>query len=340
MTLEAYAVHKSYGDVQALKNVDITVKKGELFTLLGPSGCGKTTLLRIIAGLEQADSGSVFLNGLPITDKPANERPVNTVFQSYALFPHMTNADNVAFGLRSQKKPESEIKQKVQKTLDMMELSDFGDRFPDQLSGGQRQRVAMARALVCQPELLLLDEPMSALDAKLRTQLQVQLRRLQQKLNKTFILVTHDQDEALTVSDRIAVMKDGEVLQCGSPRAIYDRPNCRFVAEFIGTANILEAERRNDQIITSVGKLTLPTLPQWKRGALVIRPEGIRLRDEEPKKNGVLATITETFYRGTFLDITLEPGQLRMRCAPHKKLAVGDKVWVELLEEALVAIDD
>jgi spermidine/putrescine transport system ATP-binding protein len=340
MTLEAYAVHKSYGDVQALKNVDLTVRKGELFTLLGPSGCGKTTLLRIIAGLEQADSGSIFLNGLPITQKPANERPVNTVFQSYALFPHMTNADNVAFGLRSQKIPEGEIRTRVNKILEMLELAGFRDRYPDQLSGGQRQRVAMARALVCEPELLLLDEPMSALDAKLRTQLQIQLRRLQQQLNKTFILVTHDQDEALTVSDRIAVMKDGEVLQHGSPQQIYDRPNCRFVAEFIGTANILDAERRNDLIITRAGRLTVPSPPQWKRGALVIRPEGIVLRDQEPETNGVLATVTETFYRGNFLDITLDPAGLRMRCAPHKKLQAGDKVWVELLKDALVAIDD
>jgi len=340
MTLEAYAVNKNYGEVQALKNVDITVKKGELFTLLGPSGCGKTTLLRIIAGLEQADNGSIFLNGLPITDKPANERPVNTVFQSYALFPHMSNWNNVAFGLRSQKVPETDIRPRVEKILDMMELHAFKDRFPDQLSGGQRQRVAMARALVCEPELLLLDEPMSALDAKLRTQLQIQLRRLQQQLNKTFILVTHDQDEALTVSDRIAVMKDGQVLQFGSPKQIYDKPNCRFVAEFIGTANILEAERRNDEIITKAGKLTMPTLPQWKQGALVIRPEGVILRNEEPKTNGVMATVTETFFRGTFLDITLDPAGLRMRCAPHKKLRVGDKVWVELLEDALVAIND
>ena len=340
MTLEAYAVNKSYGDVQALKNVDITVKKGELFTLLGPSGCGKTTLLRIIAGLEQADSGSIFLNGLPIYNKPANERPVNTVFQSYALFPHMTNGDNIAFGLRSQKIPETEIRPRVLKMLEMLELVPFKDRYPDQLSGGQRQRVAMARALICEPELLLLDEPMSALDAKLRTQLQLQLRRLQLQLHKTFILVTHDQDEALTVSDRIAVMKDGEVLQYGSPMQIYDRPNCRFVAEFIGTANILEAERRNDQIVTHVGKLTVPSPPQWKHGALVIRPEGILLRDQEPEVNGVLATVVETFYRGNFLDITLEPGNLRMRCAPHMKLSVGDKVWVELLQDALVAIDD
>ncbi|WP_316899417.1 ABC transporter ATP-binding protein [Pseudodesulfovibrio indicus] len=340
MTLEAYAVHKSYGDVQALKNVDLTVQKGELFTLLGPSGCGKTTLLRIIAGLEQADTGSIFLNGLPINNKPANERPVNTVFQSYALFPHMNVAANVAFGLRSQKIPETEIRPKVKDILEMLELSNFKDRFPDQLSGGQRQRVAMARALICEPELLLLDEPMSALDAKLRTQLQIQLRRLQQQLNKTFILVTHDQDEALTVSDRIAVMKDGEVLQYGSPRQIYDRPNCRFVAEFIGTANILEAERRNDQVFTHAGQLTVPSPPQWKRGALVIRPEGIVMRDKEPEANGVLATVTETFYRGNFLDITLDPAGLRMRCAPHKKLQVGDKIWVELLEDALVAIDD
>jgi len=338
--LEAYAISKKYGEVEALKNVDIRVETGELFTLLGPSGCGKTTLLRIIAGLEKADKGTIYLNRAPISNLPANERPVNTVFQSYALFPHMTNADNVAFGLRSRKMPEDKVRGKVAEGLEMMELSDFGDRFPDQLSGGQRQRVAMARALVCEPEVLLLDEPMSALDAKLRTNLQIQLRKLQRKIEKTFVLVTHDQDEALTVSDKIAVMKSGEVLQIGSPREIYDRPNCRFVAEFIGTANILDAEREGAAVSTPVGAMSLPELPDWKNGALVIRPEGVRLRDGKPEKNGVRATVTEAYYRGTFLDITLEPGNLRMRCAPHKKIALGDSVWVELLEDALVAIHD
>jgi len=338
--LEAYAISKNYGDVEALKHVDITVNTGELFTLLGPSGCGKTTLLRIIAGLEQADSGSIYLNGSPISNMPANQRPVNTVFQSYALFPHMTNADNVAFGLRSQKMPETEVQERVTEVMEMMELERFAKRFPDQLSGGQRQRVAMARALVCEPEVLLLDEPMSALDAKLRTNLQMQLRKLQKKIEKTFVLVTHDQDEALTVSDKIAVMKDGEVLQVGTPMEIYDRPNCRFVAEFIGTANIIPAEHHGEFMVTPMGRLVLPTLPDWKEGALVIRPEGVLLRDSEPAKNAVRATVTEAYYRGNFQDITLEPGKLRMRCAPHKKIAVGDTVWVELLEDALVAIHD
>ncbi len=338
--LEAYAISKNYGDVEALKNVDIRVETGELFTLLGPSGCGKTTLLRIIAGLEKSDKGTVYLNGLPISTLPANKRPVNTVFQSYALFPHMTNADNVAFGLRSRKTPEEEVRKKVREGLAMMEMDDFGDRYPDQLSGGQRQRVAMARALVCEPEVLLLDEPMSALDAKLRVNLQIQLRKLQKKIKKTFVLVTHDQDEALTVSDQIAVMKDGRVLQVGSPNEIYDRPSCRFVAEFIGTANIIEARRDGDVMNTVVGYLGLPEPPDWKNGALVIRPEGVRLRDDKPEKNGVRAKVSEAYYRGAFLDITLNPGDLRMRCAPHKKLAVGDSVWVELLEDALVAIND
>ena len=338
--LEAYAISKNYGDVEALKNVDIRVETGELFTLLGPSGCGKTTLLRIIAGLEKSDKGTVYLNGLPISTLPANKRPVNTVFQSYALFPHMTNADNVAFGLRSRKTPEEEVRKKVREGLAMMEMDDFGDRYPDQLSGGQRQRVAMARALVCEPEVLLLDEPMSALDAKLRVNLQIQLRKLQKKIKKTFVLVTHDQDEALTVSDQIAVMKDGRVLQVGSPNEIYDRPSCRFVAEFIGTANIIEARRDGDVMNTVVGDMVLPEPPDWKNGALVIRPEGVRLRDDKPEKNGVRAKVSEAYYRGAFLDITLNPGDLRMRCAPHKKLAVGDSVWVELLEDALVAIND
>lgn len=338
--LEAYAISKNYGDIEALKNIDIKVETGELFTLLGPSGCGKTTLLRIIAGLEQSDKGTVYLNRHPISSLPANERPVNTVFQSYALFPHMTNADNIAFGLRSRKMPEAEVKKKVQAGLEMMELGEFGDRFPDQLSGGQRQRVAMARALVCEPEVLLLDEPMSALDAKLRTNLQIQLRKLQKRIKKTFVLVTHDQDEALTVSDQIAVMKDGQVLQIGSPREIYDRPNCRFVAEFIGTANIIDAQREGAVMNTPVGDMQLPELPEWKDGALIIRPEGVRLRSDKPEKNGVQATVSEAYYRGTFLDITLEPGNLRMRCAPHKKITVGDSVWVELLEDALVAIHD
>jgi spermidine/putrescine transport system ATP-binding protein len=305
MSLEAHAVYKNYGDVQALKNVDLRIQQGELFTLLGPSGCGKTTLLRIIAGLETASDGNLILNGNSILDIPANKRPINTVFQSYALFPHLKNYDNIAFGLRSQKISEDVIALKVSKMLEMLELKDFADRYPNQLSGGQRQRVSMARALVCEPEILLLDEPMSALDAKLRVQLQEQLRRLQLKLKKTFILVTHDQEEALTVSDRIAVMKDGYILQCGSPTEIYNKPNCRFVAEFIGTANIFDAVRKDDVLCSELGDFIPCEMPEWQHGSVVIRPESILLRTGKPEQNGLQSKVIEKFYRGTYLDITL-----------------------------------
>lgn len=339
-SIEAHALYKNYGKVKALDNVDLRIRKGELFTLLGPSGCGKTTLLRIIAGLESASDGNLFLNGQPILDIPANKRPVNTIFQSYALFPHLKNRDNIAFGLRSQKVGESEIQPRIEKISAMLEITDFLDRYPDQLSGGQRQRVSMARALICEPEVLLLDEPMSALDAKLRIQLQEQLRRLQLKLNKTFVLVTHDQEEALTVSDRIAVMKDGQVLQIGTPQEIYEKPNCRFVAEFIGVANILEAAREGNTLKTVVGDLSASEMPTWTKGAVVIRPEGVRLRETRPLKNGVETKVTESYYRGNHLDITLEKGNLRMRTAPHRNIEVGKTVWVELLDDALVTIDD
>ncbi|HBT87532.1 ABC transporter ATP-binding protein [Desulfobacter sp.] len=338
--LEALALHKNYGEVKALDNVDLRINQGELFTLLGPSGCGKTTLLRIIAGLETASDGNLFLNGKPILDIPANKRPVNTVFQSYALFPHLKNYDNIAFGLRSQKVPETQIAPRVAKMLEMLELEKFADRYPDQLSGGQRQRVSMARALICEPEILLLDEPMSALDAKLRVQLQEQLRRLQLRLKKNFILVTHDQEEALTVSDRIAVMKEGHILQCGTPSEIYNHPNCRFVAEFIGTANIFDVERQGNLLESKFGQFVPNTMPEWKKGSLVIRPEGIRLRPGKPAQNGIRSRVIEKYYRGTYQNITLETGNLRMRTAPHRKIEIGDEIWVELLQESLVTIDD
>lgn len=337
--LEALALHKNYGEVKALDNVDLRINQGELFTLLGPSGCGKTTLLRIIAGLETASDGNLFLNGKPILDIPANKRPVNTVFQSYALFPHLKNYDNIAFGLRSQKVPETQIAPRVAKMLEMLELEKFADRYPDQLSGGQRQRVSMARALICEPEILLLDEPMSALDAKLRVQLQEQLRRLQLRL-KNFILVTHDQEEALTVSDRIAVMKEGHILQCGTPSEIYNHPNCRFVAEFIGTANIFDVERQGKVFASDFGEFVPNSMPEWENGSLVIRPEGIRLHPEKPPLNGIRSRVIEKYYRGPYQNITLETGNLRMRTDPHCKIDIGDLIWVELLQEALVTIDD
>lgn len=340
MSLEAYAIYKNYGEVQALTNVDLVAKKGELFTLLGPSGCGKTTLLRIIAGLELQDSGTVMVAGTNVNGMPANERPVNTVFQSYALFPHLTIFENVAFGLRSRKVDSRVITNKVNKALEMVRMTDFAKRMPDQLSGGQKQRVALARALVNEPEILLLDEPMSALDAKLRHDLQTELRQLQQELGTTFILVTHDQDEALTVSDRIAVMRSGQVIQCDEARVLYENPKTRFVADFLGKANLIEGEATADGVRTRMGVLVPNREVVWENGSLAIRPENVVLRPEEPERNGVKTKVTNVFYRGDHLEVWLEAGGLCMRTAPHAGLSRGDEIWVELMAESLVVLDD
>ncbi|MGE4292318.1 MAG: ABC transporter ATP-binding protein [Desulfovibrio sp.] len=340
MTLEAYAIYKTYGEVKALQNVDLVVRKGEFFTLLGPSGCGKTTLLRIVAGLELADSGTVMLRGDNVTRLPANERPVNTVFQSYALFPHLTIAENVAFGLRSRKVDSATISRKVKEGLGMVRMEEFATRMPEQLSGGQKQRVALARALVNEPELLLLDEPMSALDAKLRYALQTELRQLQQRLGTTFILVTHDQEEALTVSDRIAVMHDGKIMQCDEARTLYEKPGTRFVANFLGKANMIEGRNAPGGVETPLGLLRASRTPDWERGLLAIRPENVVLRPEEPRENGICSTISDVFYRGDHVEVWLETGGLCMRCAPRRGLSKGDRIWVELLPEGLVVLND
>jgi putative spermidine/putrescine transport system ATP-binding protein len=235
-------VRKAYGDVVAVDGVDLDIRRGEFFTMLGPSGSGKTTCLRMIAGFERPDEGRVRLAGEDVTNVPPNERDVNTVFQDYALFPHMSVEQNVAYGMRVKKVPSAERKQRAAEALDMVRLGGYGDRRPGQLSGGQRQRVALARALVNRPRALLLDEPLGALDLKLRQQLQVELKRIQQEVGITFIYVTHDQDEALSMSDRIAVMDGGRILQVGTPNEVYDDPHSRFVAGFVGVSNVLELE--------------------------------------------------------------------------------------------------
>src|SRR4051794_11099464 len=234
------AVRKRYGDVVAVDSVDLDVGRGEFFTLLGPSGSGKTTCLRMIGGFERPDAGAIELAGRDVTGLPPTERDVNTVFQDYALFPHMTVAANVAYGLRVKRIARAERGERVREALAMVRLEGFDDRRPGQLSGGQRQRVALARALVNRPRVLLLDEPLGALDLKLRQQLQVELKRIQSEVGITFVYVTHDQDEALSMSDRIAVMDAGRVLQVGSPQEVYDRPDSRFVAGFVGVSNVLE----------------------------------------------------------------------------------------------------
>jgi spermidine/putrescine transport system ATP-binding protein len=320
--------------------VSFTVRSGEFVTLLGPSGCGKTTLLRIIAGLERADRGEVTLGGYRLTDLPANLRPVNTVFQSYALFPHLCVRENVAFGLKARRFPRPEVDDRVAAALQMLQMDPLARRHPHQLSGGQKQRVALARALVNEPELLLLDEPMSALDAKLRAEVQLELRRLQRRLGKTFILVTHDQDEAMTVSDRILVMRDGRIEQSGSPAEVYERPVNRFVAEFLGSANLIPASRSNDSLETVHGPLRAADHPGWSQGTLAIRPERITICRQRPAANAVRARVREVVYRGDHVDLFVEPGALRIRTGARPDLHVGQDIWLELKPEHLVPLED
>ena len=237
-------IRKSYGDVVAVQDVDLKVGDGEFFTLLGPSGSGKTTTLRIIAGFEQPDAGRVTLGGEDITMQPPYSRDVNTVFQDYALFPHMSVAENVGYGLKVKGVPRRERKSQVDRVLHMVRLADYGDRKPVQLSGGQRQRVALARSIVNRPQVLLLDEPLGALDLKLRQEMQVFLKSLQRELGMTFLYVTHDQEEALTMSDHVAVFNEGRIEQVGSPSEVYEHPTTEFVAGFVGTSNILERNGR------------------------------------------------------------------------------------------------
>ncbi len=253
IAVEARNVVKTFGQggaaVRALDDVSIEIRRGEFFTLLGPSGCGKTTLLRLIAGFDMPTGGSILLEGEDITYLPPNQRPVNTVFQSYALFPHLTVAQNIAFGLEMQGRPKAEVKATVERMLALVKLEALAGRKTSQLSGGQQQRVALARALAPAPKVLLLDEPLSALDLKLRKDMQIELKRLQTETGITFVFVTHDQEEALTMSDRIGVMSAGKLQQVGSPREIYNRPVNRFVASFIGETNFLPATREGDAMI-------------------------------------------------------------------------------------------
>jgi putative spermidine/putrescine transport system ATP-binding protein len=272
-------VRKAFGDVVAVADLTLDVRAGEFFTMLGPSGSGKTTTLRVIAGFELADAGRVQLHGVDVTDSPPYERPLNTVFQDYALFPHMSVSENVAYGLRVKKVPKRERRQRAADALAMVRLPDVGERRPIQLSGGQRQRVALARALVNRPRVLLLDEPLGALDLKLRQEMQVELKSIQRELSEriTFIYVTHDQDEALTMSDRIAVFSDGRIEQVGTPGEIYERPANEFVASFVGTSNVIQRDGR----------------------AYTVRPEKIRLLDEGESAPGAAAgTVREVAYLG------------------------------------------
>ncbi|WP_318527807.1 ABC transporter ATP-binding protein [Defluviimonas sp. WL0050] len=328
--IEARAARKVFRTGQqtvvALNDVSIAIRKGEFFTLLGPSGCGKTTLLRLIAGFETPSSGQILLNGNDITDAPPNLRPVNTVFQSYALFPHLTVRQNVGFGLQMQGVAASEITDKVKRALSLVRLEDLADRKPQQLSGGQQQRVALARALAPSPEVLLLDEPLSALDLKLRKEMQSELKRLQHELGITFIFVTHDQEEALTMSDRIGVMSKGSLLQIGAPREIYNHPVNRFVADFIGETNLIPAEVRNAKA-TIVRNVSIPVDPASPEGAhtLAVRPEHVRI---VPVSGDVplTAKVGESVYFGTDSHIQLLLADGTEIIARHQNEATGGEV--------------
>ena len=290
--------------LRALDDVSVQVRQGEFFTLLGPSGCGKTTLLRLIAGFEMPSEGAILLEGADITYLPPNKRPVNTVFQSYALFPHLTVAQNIGFGLEMQGRPKAEVAATVERMLALVKLEPLASRKTSQLSGGQQQRVALARALAPQPRVLLLDEPLSALDLKLRKEMQIELKRLQTETGITFIFVTHDQEEALTMSDRVGVMSAGKLQQVGSPRDIYQHPVNRFVASFIGETNFLAAKRQGDAMVLAGGykvdaatmgaELPVSTQPV----ILTVRPEQVRLAGlNEP--GAIPATVTSLVYFGT-----------------------------------------
>jgi spermidine/putrescine transport system ATP-binding protein len=275
--LEIAGVRRAFGEVVALNNISLEVRGGEFFSLLGPSGCGKTTLLRIIAGLDAPDAGAISLGGKDLLRLAANERPVNTVFQSYALFPHLNVAENIGFGLRMKKTPREEIRRRVAAMMDLVEVTKLAARKPHELSGGQRQRVALARALVNEPGVLLLDEPLAAVDQKLRKQLQADLLALQRRLALTFVYVTHDQEEALSLSDRLAVMNHGSVEQIGAPQEVYGEPRTAFVAEFLGNSNLIAAEISNGIARTSFGEIRLAKIIKNGKATLFFRPEKVTL---------------------------------------------------------------
>jgi spermidine/putrescine transport system ATP-binding protein len=283
------------GAVRALDGVSLDIAAGAFFTLLGPSGCGKTTLLRAIAGFEPQESGTITLGGLALDGLPPHRRPVNTVFQSYAVFPHMTVAENVAFALQMQKRPRAEIAARVEQMLALVRLSGLGGRKPSQLSGGQQQRVALARALAASPRLLLLDEPLSALDLKLRNEMRLELKRLQAETGITFVFVTHDQHEALSLSDRIAVMRAGKVEQVGTPAEVYERPASRFVADFVGEANLLPARRVGARRFAVAGGELEAAEDGPEAATLVLRPERAMMAPDGP---GLAGTVAQLVYDG------------------------------------------
>ena len=353
-------ISKHFGDFIAVDNVSLDIGQGELFSILGGSGCGKTTLLRMLAGFETPTSGSIEIDGVDITEQPPYERPVNMMFQSYAVFPHMNVEKNIAYGLRKDRVASDEIARRVDDMLELVQLADFRTRAPDQLSGGQRQRVALARALIKQPKVLLLDEPLAALDKKLREQTQFELMNIQDELGITFVVVTHDQEEAMTLSTRIAVMEKGCFLQVGEPKEIYEYPKSRFVANFVGTINTFEGNVSNieDEAITvdcadlGVGVQTLPgdDVSVGQAVCVAVRPEKIFISLDEPEQDGFKAqgVIDDLGYLGnrSLYRIRLASGRIiqvsrqNQRRSSKRFVEWDDKVWVTWRPRSAVVLVD
>jgi len=347
---ELVNVDKSFGENHVVDNVCLKVKCGEIFSLLGPSGCGKTTILRMAGGFEQVDSGQVWLDGKNITGLPSNKRKINTVFQNYALFPHMTLWDNIAFGPRIAGVPEHEVKKKVSEMLEIVRMTEHAYKRPDQISGGQKQRIAIVRALINYPKLLLLDEPLAALDLKLRQHMVLELDRIHDVFGTTFIYVTHDQNEAMSLSDHVAVMNEGVIEQVGTPAEIYENPRTKFVASFIGDTNFFDAKilERMDSEYAKVDLFGLGeffAFNEFKLGAgehitLSIRPERFRIFSEEPasvpNQNKVQAEVIDIIYQGAQTRFWVNTGKHRInvlqqhnRCyLDQKQPTWGDKVWL------------
>lgn len=358
--LELRHVTRRFGSLVAVSDVSLDIEAGEFFTLLGPSGCGKTTILRMIAGFDEPDGGALFLDGQPLAGIPPEQRPINTVFQSYALFPHLTVAGNIAFPLEMAGCSTKEIRRRVAETLELVHLEDKGKAYPQALSGGQKQRVALARGLVNRPRLLLLDEPLGALDAKLRERMQVELIALQREVGVTFVFVTHAQQEALALSHRIAVMNEGRVEQMDVPEVLYSSPRNRFVADFIGTINLIDTEVVESGhhglrlLAAGLGEIAAPPCAEavmGSRGALAIRPEHLRVSSHAERvelKNHFTGTVGEYLYLGdvTVYKVRLDNGVTLDALATNSASGkarfheVGDRVSVEWRHDVGVYLQD
>lgn len=358
--VELRSVTKRFGNFTAVDNVSLSIEPGEFITLLGPSGCGKTTLLRMLSGFETPTSGRIILDNRDVTNDPPYKRDVNQVFQSYALFPHLSVEDNIAFGLRMKKVARGEIRTRVAEAVEMVNLQGMERRKPSQLSGGQRQRVALARAVVCRPRVLLLDEPLAALDAKLRHSMQLELKQLQDHLGITFVFVTHDQEEALTMSDRIAVINQGRIEQLGSAADIYHAPHTRFVATFIGQANILQAAvaaRSKGKSTLKIGHeisltVDVPDIPATaQQVSVAIRPEKIHLRKLTPNQpaepGAFIARVTAEVFKGATAQLSLRtPGGQELTAvitnttAARQRIARNDEVACSIHPDDVVVLND